>query len=190
MKKWIAACLLGVMLIGLCGCKKDEPPILQEEDIRAICELATVKSYYNNVAKVTKKADNIFEVDREMWIEYEGEAVIGVDMSKIKISISGQKVKIIMPAAELLDIKPLENTLNKDSYVVSKDKGWIKNKITTEDQQEAVATGQEKMKKAVMENKGLFIQAEDKAKELIENYIKNFGEVTGVEYKIVWQSAT
>lgn len=186
MKRVIAAILLNVVVLGLCACSEKQDVPLREEDIRAVCELATLKCYYNNVAQIDKKADNIFQKDRKMWIEYEGEVVIGIDMSNVIIKISGDTVNITMPAAEIQSIKPIAKTLTEDSYICSAD-GWlVKNKITTEDQNTAINKGQEEMKKAVLDNPGLFLKAEERAKELIENYITKLGEAAGKEYKIEW----
>lgn len=183
MKKIIAVALLFVLLLSLCSCSKKEAAPLREEDIRAICELATLECYYNNVAKIEKEADNIFQKDRTMWIEYEGKATIGIKMSDVVIKVSGTTVNITMPDAEILST---DYTFKEDSYVASSD-GWLwPNKISTEDQQAGVIQGQEAMKEAILNNKALFLKAEDRAKELIENYITKLGEAAGQEYTINW----
>ena len=183
MKKIIDVALLFVLLLSLCSCSKKEAAPLREEDIRAICELATLECYYNNVAKIEKEADNIFQKDRTMWIEYEGKATIGIKMSDVVIKVSGNTVNITMPDAEILST---DYTFKEDSYVASSD-GWLwPNKISTEDQQAGVIEGQEAMKEAILNNKALFLKAEDRAKELIENYITKLGEAAGHEYTINW----
>ena len=188
MKRLILLITLLALLLSLCACGAKKPSMLHEEDIRAICELATVKCYYNNVAKIEKEASFFLQRDRKMWIEYEGEAIIGVDMNKMEISVQGNTVTIRMPAAEILSIQPLESTLNEDSYICSQD-GWLfKNEITTEEQMEAINQGQEEMREAVEGNRSLFLKAEAQAKTLIENYIHQLGEITGREYSINWIS--
>ena len=42
------------------------------------------------------------------------------------------------------------------------------------------------MKETVMANKALFVDARERAKTLIENYIKQIGEACGKEYSIVF----
>ena len=182
----VAVCLVFVILLS--ACTSNSNASVKVEDIRAICELATLQCYYNNVAKIDKKADNFFQKDRKMWIEYEGEATIGIDMSKVIIDLNGDTVTVTLPNAEIQSIKPLSTTLTEDSYIISSD-GWlIKNKITVEDQQDAIAKGQEAMKQAILENDELFRQAEEQAKELITSYINQIGKVANVEYKIIWKS--
>lgn len=122
-----------------------------------------------------------------MWIEYEGVARIGIDMSELTISISGNSITMTMPKAEILSIKPNEETLNEKSYVTSDD-GWlIKNPITAEDQQKAITEGQKEMETALLNNTGLFERAEKRAKELIESFITQMSKTIGQEYTIVWK---
>ena len=183
MKKIVALILLAVLVLSLCACNQKQSAPLREEDIRAICELATLECFYNNVAKIEKEADNIFQKDRTMWIEYEGKATIGIDMSDVIIRISGNTVNITMPDVEILSTN---YTFKEDSYVASSD-GWLwPNKISTEEQEAGVIKGQEAMKEAIKNNRSLFLKAEERAKELIENYITKLGEAAGQEYTINW----
>lgn len=172
----------------LSGCKENNCAIVKEPDItqiRSICNLATLECYYHNVAKSQKAADSIFEKDREFWIEYTGIAKIGIDMSDVNMVIKGNNITITLPNAELLDIDIYE--INEKSYIKSAD-GWIKkNKITAEDQTEAINLAQTKMANSVKSNKMLLLNAQDRAKELIENYIKKLGEASNIEYQIKWK---
>ena len=188
MKRLLAAILIIGSIFTLCACAEEETvPVLKEEDIRAVCELATLECYYNNVAKIEKKASNIFQKDRKMWIEYEGVARIGIDMREMTISITGNTITMTMPKAKILSIKPNKEKLNEDSYVSSAD-GWlIKNPVTVEEQEDAIAKGQQEMETAVINNAGLFERAESRAKKLIENFIAQMGEIIGQEYTIIWK---
>lgn len=188
MKRVLAAIILIVSILTLCACAEEKAvPVLKEEDIRAVCELATLECYYNNVAKIEKKASNIFQKDRKMWIEYEGVARIGIDMSEMTITITGNTITMTIPKAKILSIKPNKEKLNEDSYVSSAD-GWlIKNPVTAEEQEEAITKGQEEMKAAVLNNAGLFERAERRAKKLIENFITQMGEIIDQEYTIIWK---
>lgn len=187
MKRLLAALLLIISIFMLCACSEDKAvPILKEEDIRAICELATLECFYNNVAKIEKEG-NWIQKDRKMWIEYEGIARIGIDMREMTISITDNTITMTMPRAKILSIKPNEKTLNDKSYVASAD-GWIiKNPITAEDQQQAITKGQEEMEASVINNTGLFERAESRAKKLIENFLAQMGKAIGQEYTIVWK---
>lgn len=172
----------------LSGCKQSNNVIVKEPDItqiRSLCNLATLKCYYHNVAKSKKTADSWFKKDREFWIEYTGIAKIGIDMSKVKMEISGNNIAVTLPNAELLDIDICENDLSGDSFKKSAD-GWIKNKITADDQTAAIYSAQTEMVENVKNNRSLLINAQYRAKKLIENYIKNLGEISDIEYQIKW----
>lgn len=190
MKRILMIVIAYAMVISLLvSCSKntvDKVPDI--EQVKSICELATLECYYNNVAKMTVEAGKGIthwgEKDRELWIEYEGFAKVGVELSKVSIKIDENKVKIFMPKSKVLETGVFE--INSDSYYISED-GWFnKNKIDTEKQQEAVEKAQSKMEKSIKNNSVLFEQADKKAKSLIENYIKEIGKISNIEYEIEW----
>ncbi len=192
MKRTISFFISIVVMVTLCSCSYDKE-LPKEEQIKAICELATLKCYYNNVAKNEKKKGtgikHTFEKDREMWIEYEGFAEIGVDMERVTMRIDDESVVVSMPNAELLDIGIVAATLNEKSYIISEDGFLNKNKISTEEQNKAISKAQKEMTEAVKENKVLFQQAEKEAKNLIESYINKVGEASEIKYTIKWKKA-
>lgn len=180
--------LIITVSIVLAGCNSkqvnvNEPDVAQ---IRAICNLATLECYYHNVAKSDKTADSWFQTDRKFWIEYTGIAKIGIDMSKVSMEIDGNNITVTIPEAELLDIDICEESLNEDSYIQSADGFLIKNKITADDQTAAINDAQSKMAESVKSNNTLMINAQERAKDLIENYINRMGDLSGIEYKINW----
>ena len=178
-----------IVALMLCSCSSENTASLNEDDAKAICELATLKCYYNNVAIAKKEKENIFQKDRELWIEYEGVATIGFDMTKLALKTNEDKVTVTLPKPELLGLEVNKETLNEKSYVASSDGVIFKNKITSEEQQKAIDNAQKQMEKTVSENKLLFHQAETRAKELITNYINQIGKVTNTEYTIEWKTA-
>lgn len=190
MKKIIIIIVISLIaIIGLrfvCLPKKiDKKPELSQ--VRAICNLATLKTYYHNVAKLDKNKDWIFQKDRELWIEYTGIATIGIDMSNVEMSIDGDKVVVVLPKAKLLSIDIDEEKINEDSYFYSQDNALLfKNKITAEEQTDAINQAQNEMKNNVEENTQLLKMAQERAKDLIERYINQLGELSKVTYNIEW----
>lgn len=194
--KVIVAFILLVSM--LCGCNINDdvqnavnvktPDI---EQIRSICQVTTLECRYNNVAKSVKKAgtgwSHWLEKDRKFWIEYQGFAKLGIDYNKVGMEVNENTVTIIIPPAELQDIGIVTETFNENSYKTSQDSWWNKNKISTEEQQEAVNKAQETMKETILANESLFVKAQEEAKKLIEKYIQKFGEISEVEYTIVWE---
>ena len=190
--KRLSLLIVVVFFIGmLSGCSGSPTPAAEEPDImqiRSICNLATLECYYHNVAKSIKEAGSGIshwgEKDRKFWIEYTGSAKIGIDMSKVSMRIEGNNITISMPNAKLLSIDIEE--LTQDSYIISDD-GWNKNKITAEDQTAAINAAQAVMKKSVESNSALLLNAQNRAKNLIETYINKMGELSGVSYTIQWE---
>ena len=186
---------LGVILICscvLCGCGKEQQTLLPEEEkIRQICELSTLECEFNNVAKGEKtKGEGISHVgekDRKYWIEYIGIVKLGIDVSKVSLEIEENNVVISMPQAELQYIGIKDDSYNEESIITSQDAFFNKNKITVEEQKEAITNAQENMKETILESEDLMRKAQDRAKSLIENYIINIGNATGVTYNIEWK---
>lgn len=185
----LLTCVIFVTCFTGCSNKQvlDKKPDVTQ--IRSICNLATLECYYHNVAKSTKTTGSGIahwgETDRKFWIEYTGIAKIGIDMAQVDMKIEGDKITVTMPNAKLLSIDISENDLNEDSYIASED-NWNKNKITAEDQTTAINDAQSKMAESVKSNTQLLLSAQTRAQELIENYINQLGELSGINYNIQW----
>ena len=189
----IAAMLMTVFFAGCSEVKKEE--IVEEPEItqiRNICNLATLDCYYHNVAKSVKKAQSgikgLGEKDRTFWIEYTGIARLGIDMSEVNMIVRGDQIEIAIPEAKVIKITVDKKSFNEESIIASED-GLNKNKITAEDQVMAIQVAQKEMEETVMENSTLLLSAQNRAKVLIENYIKQLGEAAGINYQIKWVEA-
>ena len=188
----IIALVLVAITIATGSIKKATTPQVEKKEIKEIFELATVKAYYHNVAKGEKeKQDGIAgfgEKDRVYWMEYTGYVNIGIDMEDVAIAIIGKKVKITMPKAKVLDYGLGETDGNKINFISSDDSWFNKNPIEPEEEQALLEEGQQEMIEQAEQNEQLMQQAEDRAKELIENYIERLGDFTGKEYEIEWKT--
>lgn len=189
MKKIIALFMATLIMIGMCACRQQaaipdmEPQISQ---MKAICELATMECYYHNVAKFKQEDATgywFWTKDKHFWIEYSGIVTVGIDVSQVKIEISGTVVTITLPEAQVLGCEPDPESLSKASFIVAKDSAPIK----ADDETIAISEAQEKMRKDAENNKTLLANAQLKAKELLEEYINNVGDVIGKEYTIKWE---
>ncbi len=159
--------------------------------VRSICELATLECYYHNVAKGTKSEGtglmHFGEIERKFWIEYTGVATIGIDMSEVTMTIEGENVTITMPKAKVLSCKVEE--ISEDDYILSEDSWLNSNPITADEQTKAIADAQEEMKLSVENNTSIMDGAQRRAKTLIENYIHQMGELSGVDYQVIWNDS-
>ena len=169
--------------------KADSDKTIDISKIKNICELATMKCTYNNLAKATKEAGegliHFGEKERKFWIEYKAEVEISYNTDLIQMEQDGTDIQISLPEANVeCTIDP--TSWNENSYIIAKDQWIQKNPITADDQKTAVADSKKELENQVKENSSLMETAENQAKELIENYINQIGNVVGVKYNITW----
>ena len=189
MKKIINVLLIMAMCMMCVACGKDE---IQQEDIepgvpqmKTICELATMDCYYHNVAKYNEEDASgalWWKKDRQFWIEYAGIVTVGIDATQVNIEVEENIVTIMIPEAEILGCKVDASSLTKDSFIVAKDSAAVEAEHETEAFQEAQA----KMMQAASEDTALLAHAQQRAQELLEEYVKNVGECVGKEYQVKW----
>ena len=191
MKKIIICIFVALFsLLALAGCST-APKVnktIEIKEMREIAELATVECYFHNVAKSDKKLDPAwyeFWAKKEMrfWVEYEGVVTIGIDVSKLKVEVNENKVKIALPEAVVLDAYVEESSLKEESFYFDPNA----EKPTPEEQTEAFRQAQNEMKETAEKNRTIMANAQDNAKELLENYVNTIGEAMGVEYTIEWE---
>ena len=134
-KRLAVFCLVVCMLFSACG-KKEEAPKedLSLTQMKSICELATLKCYYHNVAKITKEKDVLWwDTTAELWIEYSGIVKLGVDITNLDMQVDGSQVTITMPKAKVLSCQVDQTSLDKDSYYTNRE-GLGAEKINADDQ--------------------------------------------------------
>ena len=186
MKKILALSLILSSLFLLTSCQDQTSSVKpQVEQMRSICELATLDCYYHNVAKYKQEDAQrflTFTKDKHFWIEYSGEVKIGIDASQLLLDVSGDVVKIGLPPAKVLSCKVDETTLNEDSFIIAKDSA----NITAEDQTTALRDAQAHMLASVSNDTILLANGRQQAKKLIEDYINNIGQYMGKKYQIEW----
>ena len=192
MKKIVTLFLVVILCsLTICSCTgggKVNPETLKpnETKLQSICNLATLECYYHNVAKSqTQGLWDIKETKKTFWIEYTGTVKIGIDFSKVKTEISGNTVSITMPKAKVLDKNVDAASYNEESYYAEKNT-FLNGKVSAAEQTAAINEAQEKMVEAAQTNGALLQTAQNRAKELIENYINQLGELSGTEYNIKW----
>ena len=180
--------IISIMILCCCACtKKEEKKVIKPEapQMKSICELATMKCYYHNVAKFKETdAEGIlwWQKDRHFWIEYDGIVTIGVDASLLDINIDGENVIITMPPAIVLDCKVSEDTLTEESFIVAKGSADVE----AEHQTEAFKKAQKNMKKEVEKDEALLVSARQRAEKLLEDYVNNIGQIVEKNYNIKW----
>ena len=120
LKKIVVLCLAVIMLFTACGKKGEEvTKELSITQMQTICELATLKCYYHNVAKLTKEKEVLWwDTSAELWIEYSGIVKLGVDIANLDMQVDGDQVTITMPKAEVLSCQVKPSRMIKPGEVI------------------------------------------------------------------------
>lgn len=187
-KTWML--LVGIVVLCLTGCGK-ETQTADFSGVTSVCELATLKCYYHNVAKAETEASGIFAKwlktgYKKIWTEYSGIIEYGIDISQVTVSEPDKNgvVTVTMPDAQVLNVDVDEDSLGTPLT----DTGFLTS-VTTEEKTTTLAGAQEAMEQQAKENTEMLSQAKARAKTLIEEYIKNVGESIGEEYTVEWKDA-
>lgn len=187
-KTWML--LVGTIVLCLTGCGK-ETQTADFSGVTSVCELATLKCYYHNVAKAETEASGIFAKwlktgYKKIWTEYSGIIEYGIDISQVTVSEPDKNgvVTVTMPDAQVLNVDVDEDSLGTPLT----DTGFLTS-VTTEEKTTTLAGAQETMEQQAKENTEMLSQAKARAKTLIEEYIKNVGESIGEEYTVEWKDA-
>lgn len=182
--------MLLILVMSTCylaGCSGNKKKEADFSGINSVCELATLKCYYHNVAKAETEASGLFKGlgtgYKKIWTEYSGIVELGIDVNKVSISKPNDKgiVKVSIPDAEILNIDLDEDSMSEPLT----DTGFL-TKITKEEETAALAEAQNDMEETAQENTALLAQAKERAKNLIEGYVKNVGEQIEEEYMVEW----
>ncbi len=170
--------------------EEEEPFFVPEiSRIKAICELSTVKCIYHNVAYGVQYAgtglSHVGEKERKFMQEYDSEVEISYPVDKIKMTIDGSEIHIILPEPDI-NTRKIPESITPSSYIEEPDNEMQKNPIRAETISRAVTIADATMMEDIMNHSSLLNTAQNQAKYLIENYIRQIGSLTDVEYTIVW----
>ncbi len=182
--------------------KKEEQKKFDVSEISSvseICELATLRTYYHNVAVYERKPEGAEKIIsdiltwpfndllktgyKQFWMEYSGTVDIGIDLKKDKILINnsddGGIVDIYVPDAKVLNI-------DADSFSDPVDETGLLASISGEERAETYAAAQNNMRQEAENDQALLRRAKNNTKTLLERYIVNLGKEMGVEYTVRW----
>ena len=155
--------------------------------IKSICELSTMKCIYHNVAYGTQYAgtgiSHMGEKSRSFMQEYDCEVEISYSVDRIKMEQDGTEIRITLPEPNITSRK-LPESISPDSYIEEPDSNFNDNPIKAE----TISLADVNMEEEIRENTNLLASAEYQAKALIENYIRQIGLLTDVEYRIIWET--
>lgn len=181
-----AACVTALLLLTTACGKVEEPalPLPQEEQVKAICQLAVLECDYHNLAKYQdgQKVERFLWMTKgkRFWVEYSATTVLGIDVNQVSMELQGDVVSITLPKAQVLDCKVNGDSLSPDSYIVDKASA----PVTAEDEVYAFQEAQDGLQKTVEADNNMMNLAQKRAEELLRNYVNSLAKATGTEYQV------
>lgn len=189
MKKLLIISLSFITIITCTACKSKPGASIEKSEMKNIVELATLECFYHNVAKSSQEINNAWykfwkKDKKRFWIEYSGVVTMGIDATLLNIDFKNNNTIIItIPEAKVLGTKIDRKSLNEKSFYIDKDSA----PITAEDEKKALEVAQKSMEQEASKDKNQLIVAQQRAKNLLTNYINNIGNLTGIKYTIEWK---
>lgn len=176
-----------LLTAGLFGCGQEELIKPDFSGYKDVAELATLECYYHNVAEIYNPGDNMLFGKlnlnyKKAWFEYRGSITLGIDVNKVEISEPDGNglVRISIPPAEIVGTPNVDDSSFSDIY---SDTGLLA-QITSDEQTEALAEAQRAMMEQASGDEDLKNQATNRAKTLLEEYVKNVGKAIGQDYSV------
>lgn len=181
-----AACVTALLLLTTACGKAEEPalPLPQEEQVKAICQLAVLECEYHNLAKYQdgQKVERFLWMTKgkRFWVEYSATAVLGIDADQVSMKLQGDVVSITLPRARVLNCKVNGDSLSKDSYIVDKDSA----PVTAQDEVAAFQDAQDSLQQTVEADGDMLDLAQTRVEDLLRNYVNSLAKATGTEYQV------
>lgn len=174
--KYVLVGILLCVLVGVAGflggrytASAEKAPqlsaVVLESRLAEISELASVTYTYTNMAQFENSSDfygvTIPFTTKRFILTYDGTIKAGIDLTRVKVDVSGNDVTVVLPEAEILS-----HEINEDSVEIFDEKSSIFNPFTVED----FTAFQEEQKRVMTEKAlqgGLLEEAREKAKNSV-----------------------
>lgn len=183
-----ATCLA---LATLCACAANEPKEPDFSNAQNIAKLATFECTYHNVAKIERDSDRwlVFDLPnwKREWFEYSATVDFGINADLVQISNPDENgaVTVAIPQAQVLGTPNIKAETMSDPI---DDTGWFA-KVTDEERKEALSLAQQETLDRACADDTMLAAARDRAKVLLEQYVRNVGANLGQEYHVTWVDA-
>lgn len=181
---------VGIVILSGCSTQNEKQPDFS--GVKDIAQLATLECHYHNVARYhvepTGAFFNLINIgEKNMWFEYDGTVKMGFNIEKVSVSSPdlNNVVTITIPEVEILG----HPDINEDSMTSPIEaNGWF-TKLTSDDKKQALEEAQANLKDTADNDVRSKAQATERAKSLLEQYVKNTGEAIGKNYTVRWAQA-
>lgn len=162
--------------------------IAEDAFVSRICELATLKCYYHNVAEYENQAPifqyGLFRYDyKKFFVEYSGIVEVGIDASQIVVNppSADGTVEVHVPNAKILNVYADKDSLSEPISDVG-----LFTRVNAEEIATAFSEAQKAMREEAESDSTMLNQAKENAMDLLEYNIVNAGTQVGKEYTVKW----
>ena len=154
-----------------------------EDGLEGMGILITQEYYFTQIEKYTKKKQIVgdWSSTAEFSYSYDGTVTAGIDFEKISLSCDGDKkiITVKMPDSEIQGVNIDKSTFRKYS-----EKEYLWNSFNIDDYNMSLVKFEESAKKKALDN-GILERSDEQAKNLVQNFLKNFPQIEG--YEIVFE---
>lgn len=168
------ALMAGSFIMGAVLTHQESEPVITADllgqQLRDIQELSTVEYHYTNMGRFENQKDfygwKVPFTTKSFIVAYDGVIKAGVDLSEMKIEVSGKTITVTMPEA-----KVLSHEIDEESLEVYDETHNIFNPIEIEDYTQFTADQKESIEARALDN-GLLTSAAQRAENTVRGLIE------------------
>lgn len=178
-------CFFAGRSIGKSAGSTEMRAVVLENRLTEISEFASLTYSYTNMAEFENSKDfygiKVPFTTKSFIITYDGTIKAGVDLDKAEVDVSGKKITVTLPAAEILS-----HEIDEDSLEIFDENTSIFNPLKVSDYNTFNKEQKAEMEKKATD-KGLLTEAGKKAADAIDDFISQLGSD---EYTITVNTAS
>lgn len=178
-------CFFAGRSIGKSAGSTEMSAVVLENRLTEISEFASLTYSYTNMAEFENSKDfygiKVPFTTKSFIITYNGTIKAGVDLDKAEVDVSGKKITVTLPAAEILS-----HEIDEDSLEIFDENTSIFNPLKVSDYNTFNKEQKAEMEKKATD-KGLLTEAGKKAADAIDDFISQLGSD---EYTITVNTAS
>ena len=178
-------CFFAGRSIGKSAGSTEMNAVVLDNRLTEISEFASLTYSYTNMAEFENSKDfygiKVPFTTKSFIITYDGTIKAGVDLAKAEVDVSGKKITVTLPAAEILS-----HEIDEDSLEIFDENTSIFNPLKVSDYNTFNKEQKAEMEKKATD-KGLLTEAGKKAADAIDDFISQLG---GDEYTITVNTAS
>ena len=168
------ALMAGSFIMGAVLTHQESEPVITADllgqQLRDIQELSTLEYHYTNMRRYENQKDfygwKVPFTTKSFIVAYDGVIKAGVDLSEMKIEVSGKTITVTMPEA-----KVLSHEMDEESLEVYDETHNIFNPIEIEDYTQFTADQKESIEARALDN-GLLTSAAQRAENTVRGLIE------------------